>query len=75
MQEWSAFSVAPHPMLQRYNTVKQKEKKKIYIYMRVILTDDSTTLGTVNIFCADFHPTVEVHLKRATFISIAGIDV
>ena len=29
-----------------------------------ILTNDGATLCTVNILCADFHPTVEIHLSE-----------
>lgn len=45
------------------------DEHQIYTMYHVtqnILTNDGTLLCTVNILCADFHPTVEGHLSEGT---------
>lgn len=37
-----------------------------------VLTNDGATLCTVNMICADFHPTVEVHLREGLHIAMSA---
>lgn len=76
-QEWPVFSAFHSQMLWvKREGIEGGNHCAIFEIYIDLLTNDRARLCTLRIICADLHPTVEVHLKRAIYITMSvGIHI